>query len=29
MNDYEVGRETFVNMGEMMQRLIYQVRDNC
>jgi hypothetical protein len=26
MNDYDMGRENFVNMGEMMMRLIYQVR---
>jgi hypothetical protein len=25
MNDYEMARENFVNMGEMMMRLIYQV----
>ena len=25
MNDYELARENFVNMGEMMLRLIYQV----
>jgi len=24
MNDYEMARENFVNMGEMMMRLIYQ-----
>lgn len=32
MNDYEMARENFVNMGEMMMRLIYQVRPlliNC
>ena len=27
MNDYDMARENFVNMGEMMMRLIYQVRD--
>jgi hypothetical protein len=26
MNDYDLARENFVNMGEMMMRLIYQVR---
>ena len=26
MNDYDMARENFVNMGEMMMRLIYQVR---
>lgn len=26
MNDYEMARENFVNMGEMMMRLIYQVK---
>ena len=25
MNDYDMARENFVNMGEMMMRLIYQV----
>jgi len=25
MNDYELARENFVNMGEMMMRLIYQM----
>ena len=25
--DYDLGRENFVNMGEMMMRLIYQVSD--
>ena len=24
MNDYEMARENFVNMGEMMMRLVYQ-----
>lgn len=25
MNDYDMARENFVNMGEMMMRLIYQM----
>lgn len=25
MNDYDMARDNFVNMGEMMMRLIYQV----
>lgn len=25
MNDYDLARENFVNMGEMMMRLIYQM----
>ena len=30
MNDYDMGRENFVNMGEMMMRLIYHVSEmNC
>lgn len=27
MNDYDMARENFVNMGEMMMRLIYQVSE--